>query len=107
MNSFIARVDIGTIFNSPFGRSGGGIGNFVSIIVSNAVAFAGIILFILLIVGGIMIIAGAGSGNKDQVGKGQKAATSALVGFLIIFIAYWIIRLVESIFGFNILNPGF
>lgn len=107
MNTFISQVNIGTHYNSPFGKSGGGIGDFVSIILSNAVAFAGIALFILLIVGGIMIMAGSGSSNKDQVAKGQKAATSALIGFLIIFIAYWIIRLAESIFGFSIINPGF
>lgn len=103
----IAQVNIGRFFNSPFGKEGGGVGDFVSIILSNAVAFAGIALFILLIAGGIMIMAGSGNNNKEQVAKGQKAATSALIGFLIIFIAYWIIRLAERIFGFSILSPGF
>jgi hypothetical protein len=107
MKHLIAQVNIGNLFNSPFGKPGGGIGDFVSIILSNAVAFAGIILFILLIVGGIMIMSGSGSSNKEQVAKGQKAATTALIGFLVIFIAYWIIRLAESIFGFSILSPGF
>lgn len=102
----ISAVDIGSVFNSPFGRSKG-IADFVSIILWNAVAFAGIILFVLMLVGGIMVMAGAGSGDKEGVAKGKKALTSAIIGFLIIFAAYWIIILIENIFGFQILNPGF
>lgn len=105
MNEIIAQIDIGTVFQSPFGRSQG-IADFVSIVLFNAIAFAGIILFILMLFGGIMMISGAGSGNKDDIGKGQKALTSALIGFLIIFTSYWIIIIIESIFGMQILNPS-
>jgi hypothetical protein len=60
----------------------------------------------LLIFGGISIMIGAGSGKKDDIAKGQKAVTAAIVGFFIIFTAYWIIKIVEIIFGFNILTPN-
>jgi hypothetical protein len=56
-------------------------------------------LLFLLIFGGISIMMGAGSGNKDDVAKGKKAVTAAVAGFLIIFCAYWIIRIVEIITG--------
>jgi hypothetical protein len=102
----IAQVQIGQIFQSPFGKGNMGFASFVSIILSNAVAFAGIILFILMIVGGIMVMAGAGSGNKEEVAKGKKALTSAIIGFLVVFLSYWIIVIIENIFGFSILNPS-
>jgi len=102
----IAAVPIGNIFNSPFGKTLG-LADLVSIVLSNAVVFAGFILFLLILVGGIMVIAGAGSGNKEGVGKGQKAVTYAVVGFIIIFTAYWIIQIVGRMFGMNnVLTPG-
>ena len=105
MDNLLSQVNIGSTYGSPFGRTRG-IADLVSIILFNAIALAGIILFILMVFGGIMMIVGAGSGNKDDIGKGQKALTAALVGFLIIFASYWIILIVEQIFGFSIFVPG-
>jgi hypothetical protein len=101
----IAQVQIGPTFGSLFGQTKG-IADFVSIILSNAVAIAGVMLLFLLIFGGISIMIGSGSGNKEDIGKGKKAVTAAVAGFLIIFCAYWIIRIVEIITGYAILNPG-
>lgn len=101
----IAQIPIGPIFRSPFGKGDVGIASFVSIVLWNAVALAGIILFILMIIGGIMVMVGAGSGDKEGVAKGKKALTSAIVGFLIVFLSYWIIVIIENMFGFSILNP--
>lgn len=100
----LAGVNIGSVFQSPFGKSLG-LADLVSIILSNVVALAAITMFLLMLAGGIMVIAGAGSGDKENVGRGKKAITSALMGFLIIFCAYWIIVIVEKIFGFKILEP--
>jgi hypothetical protein len=102
----IAQVQIGNIYNTPWGRTRG-LADLVSVILSNAVVFAAIILFILILAGGIMIIAGAGSGNKEGVGKGKGAVTAAVIGFVIVFIAYWIILIMERVFGFQIINPVF
>jgi hypothetical protein len=99
-------IQIGPTFGSPWGIGSKGLGYFVSVILSNAVAIAGVLLLFLLIFGGISIMMGAGSGNKDDVAKGKKAVTAAIAGFLIIFCAYWIIRIVEIITGFDIFNPG-
>ena len=52
-----------------------------------------------------MMIAGAGSGNKDEVAKGKKAVTAAITGFILIFVSYWIIVLLEDILNINILYP--
>lgn len=98
-------VDIGSTFSSPFGQEKG-IGSLVSVIISNALVIAGIILVFFFVFGGISMIAGAGQDNPEKAAKGKQAATSALLGFIIIFAAYWIIRIIESITGLNILNPG-
>jgi len=98
-------VDIGTSFNSPFGQEKG-IGDLVSAIISNALVIAGIILVFFFVIGGISMMAGAGQDNPEKAAKGKQAATSALLGFIIIFAAYWIIKIIESITGLAIFNPG-
>jgi|SRR3972149_4075993 len=103
----IAVVDIGRIFGSPYGtqQQGYGIASLVSLVLYNAIALAGVILFILLLYGGIMVISGAGSGDKENIAKGRKAISSAVMGFLIIFLSYWIIVILENVLGFRITYP--
>ncbi len=97
-------VNIGSIYNSPIGTTIG-IADFVSIVLSNAVTIAGVILLFLALFGGFAIIAGAGQGDPQSVGRGQKALTAAIAGFVIIFTAYWIIQAIEIITGLNITSP--
>lgn len=100
-------VEIGKEFGSPFGVEKG-LGNLVSTIISTSFAIAGIILLFLLIAGGIGIMAGTGADKPEQAAKGKQAVTSALIGFIIVFTAYWIVRLLEVITGVNFVTaPGF
>lgn len=80
-------------------------GALISIILKNVYVAAGILLFVLLIFGGFSIIMGAGQNDPKKVGQGQKAATAAAIGFLIIFASYWIIQLIQKLTGLEILNP--
>lgn len=99
-------VDIGRSFGSRFGQ-GLGFADLVSIILSNAVALAAIIFFFLIFLGGFFIISGAGSGNQEQTAKGKKALTAAVVGFFVVFTSYWIIKIIEQVFGqIKILEPN-
>ena len=50
---------------------------------------------------------GAGEDNPEKAKKGKQAITAALIGFMIIFCSYWIIKIIEIITGVSILNPGF
>lgn len=102
----LAQIDIGETFlgpNSEF-KELTGVGSLVSRTVTIALTAAGIILLFLLIVGGLMMIAGAGSDNPETVEKGKKAASSAIIGFVVVFVAYWIIRIIELITGFNFIT---
>ncbi len=99
-------VSIGDVFNSPIGVSVG-VGGLISIILSNAIILAGLIMVVLFIVGGISIIASAGNDNPEGAAKGKQAVTAAIIGFIIIFAAYWVIQVVELATGLNILQPVF
>jgi len=85
----------------------GTIGGIISTLLQNVYILAGIILFILLIVGGLGFIMGAGEDNPEKAKKGKQAITAALIGFVVIFCSYWIIKIIEIITGVSILNPGF
>ena len=100
----LAQVPIGPRFGSPFGQSLG-FGDLVSIILSNALVIAGIIFFFLILFGGISIIAGAGQDDPGRTARGKQTVTAAVIGFIIIFAAYWIIKIIEFATGLNILNP--
>ena len=98
--------NIGSAFGSPIGQGDFGLAKLVSIILSNALVIAGIIMLFLMIGGGIGMIAGAGQGNPESAARSRQAVTAAVIGFIIIFAAYWIIQIVEIVTGLNILNPG-
>jgi len=82
-------------------------GNLISILLKDAYVAAGVILFVLLLFGGISIILGAGGNDPKKAAQGQKTIVAALSGFLLIFASYWIIQLVQTLTGVEILNPGF
>lgn len=80
------------------------LGDIISNILPNIYIFAGIILFFLLVGGGLMFIVSAGREDPEGAGKGKKAITAALMGFLIIFASYWIIQIIKVITGIDFLG---
>ncbi|KKU12179.1 MAG: hypothetical protein UX19_C0005G0011 [Candidatus Woesebacteria bacterium GW2011_GWA1_45_8] len=101
----LALVNIGDVFNSPIGNTLG-VGGLVSIVLSNALGIAGLIMLFFLVFGGISMIASAGQDNPERAAKGRQAVTAALIGFIIIFAAYWIVQIIEALTGVPILNSG-
>lgn len=61
---------------------------------------AGLILFVMIVFGGFTIFTSAG--NPEKIKQGQGMIVNALVGFLIMFAAYWIIQILETSLGFKI-----
>lgn len=105
----LSQVNIGQSFNSPIGQEGGNtLGDLISILLPASLIIAGIVLFFFIIFGGITMISGAGSGDAQAGAKGKQAATYALIGFLIIFCAFWVIQLLEAITGVKFVTaPSF
>lgn len=58
---------------------------------------AGVGLLLMIISAGFELMTSAGDAKKMESGKNR--LTYAIVGFLIIFIAYWIVELVGIAFG--------
>ncbi len=63
-------------------------------------AFAGIALFAYLVWGGFDFLTSMGDPKKAEAGKNK--ITSAVIGFIIIFAAFWILQIVDVFFGFKI-----
>lgn len=113
MKNLLAAIDIGDelwlkpgigIGSSDTYKTTGGI---ISTVLRNVYILAGVLLFLLLIFGGLGIIMGAGSGDAKKTAQGQQAVTQALIGFVLIFASYWIIQIIEIITGLKILSPVF
>lgn len=62
---------------------------------------AGLALLGFLVGGGFIIFVSAG--NPEKIKQGTGMITSALIGFLIMFAAYWIIELLQLTLGITIL----
>jgi len=106
----IALVDIGEKFilkDKGIDNTTGynSVGELISTILPNIYVVASVILFILILAGGFAVISSAG--NPEKKAKGSKAITGAVIGYLLIFISFWIIRLIEFLTGVPIFSPGF
>lgn len=63
-----------------------------------------VIAFIMLLIGGIRwIMAG---GDEKSVEKARNTITAALIGLVVILVAYALIRIVEIFFNVNIITGG-
>ncbi len=63
-------------------------------------AIAGIILFLILVWGGFDFLTSMGDPKKAEGAKNK--ITSAIIGIVILFTAYWVVQLVDMFFGFKI-----
>ena len=62
-------------------------------------AIAGLILFFYLISGGFDLLLSGGDPKKAESAKGK--ITNAVVGFIIIFVAWWLTQILTRIFGLS------
>lgn len=109
MDKLLAKINIGDEFK--IGSEGIGvkagydsIGDFLSILLPNVYIIAGLILFFLILLGGYGLLA-AGD-DPEKLKQSSKAVTASLAGFLIIFLSYWIIQIIEVLTGIDIFKSG-
>ncbi len=79
-------------------------GAIVSVVVRNAVVLAGIISFVLLILGGLGVIMSAGSGDTKKLEQGKKTVTGAVTGLIIVVTSVLIIQVIATITGSDVLK---
>lgn len=100
-------VEIGKTFlnnSSTNLENTSGVSVYVGNFITGAISVAGIILLFILIGGGIGMIKGAGKSDPKTIEQGKQAATSALIGFIVVFSAYWIVKLIELITGLELIT---
>ena len=69
-------------------------------VVSAILPLAGIVLFILLIIGGFNFISSGGDPKKTEVA--QKTISTAIMGFILVASAYLILVLIEKFTGVKV-----
>jgi hypothetical protein len=62
---------------------------------------AGLILFAMIIISGFKMLTSAG--NPKSIDSAKQRLTWSIVGFLILFVAFWIMRMLEFLLGITIL----
>lgn len=67
--------------------------------------FAGVGLLLMLLAGGFTFLTSAGDAKKLEGGK--QRLTSAIIGFIIIFAAFWIVQALGIIFNLDAINKIF
>lgn len=97
----------GLLSADKLGDSGGQItlGSILSSAITYILPIAGIGLLIMILVAGFTLLTSAG--DTKAMEKGKQTLTYGIVGFLIIFLAYWITQLLGIAFGFNSISTIF
>lgn len=90
------------IFNTAANNT---LGAVLSAAIPFIFAFAGIALLVMLMLGGFSLLTSAGDSKKLDSGK--KQITYAIVGFLVIFISFWIVQLIGKIFNLSVILDVF
>lgn len=96
-NPYIAFV-VGKMNVLQFGTPAG----FLNALMPYLFSLAGMILFIMIVWGGFEMMRGAADTKAFDAGK--QRVVSALIGFGLLFISYWIAQIVQFIFGVNVLG---
>ncbi len=99
----IWAVDIGSL--SPTFGAVGSFGMLVSSVVKNAFVLAGVISFVLLVVGALGIISGAGGGDAKKMEGAKNTITAAVLGLIVVVGSVFIVKVISVITGVDVLSP--
>lgn len=77
--------------------AGGTIGDIISLLIKYLFPIAGLLLLLYLLYGGYQFMLSRGDPKAIEQAKG--IITTALIGFIIVFVSYWLVQLVAQILG--------
>lgn len=102
MKNYLAQIDFNALRGVfPSGslpaKENLSIGDIISALLPYLFVLAGLGLLVYLILGGFQLMASGGDPKAVDSAKGK--ITGAVIGFLIIFIAYWLVQILQVIFG--------
>ena len=82
-------------------RNWSNIGNIVSSLLTYIFPIAGLLTFAYLLYGGFHLM--IAQGDENGVKEAKAKITNAIIGFVIIFLAYWIVQALGIILGVQLL----
>lgn len=74
--------------------------DLVKIVTNNLFAISGVIFFLMIVLAGWNFIAK----GKDGIESAKKIMTTAVIGFVVMFAAYWLVQIISVLTGGGI--PG-
>lgn len=77
-------------------------GGILSGAISLALILVALVFFFILVIGGLRWI--TSGGDEKKVGEARSQITNALIGLAIVFAAWAIMRLIQTVFGITILG---
>ena len=80
----------------------GNVGDIISALIPYLFAIAGFLLIIYLLYGGYKYLLSRGDPKAIQEARG--AITTALIGFIIVFSAFWLVQLVGELLGITVIR---
>lgn len=94
----LAQINFGQLEQSTgYNFTNADLGNIISRLIPYIFALAGVLLFIYLIAGGFAYMTSGGDPKKAAAAQGQ--LTNAIIGILIVLLAYVIVQAVGRIFA--------
>lgn len=98
----LAQTDISKFtYTTGLSSSFTNLGSIITELLKYLFPLAGLLLFFYLIWGGFSYLTSGGDPKNMEQAKGK--VTNAIVGFIIVFIAFWLVQLLDFMFG----SPGF
>lgn len=91
-----------TITDSPYKEQLSTPGGIISRALEFIFPLAGLVLFVMIVWGGFEMLSTAAS--KKSMDAGRQRITYAIIGYILLFASYWIIRIMEMMFGVNIVT---
>lgn len=89
----------GGVFNPSGSKPMEGVASVVSLFLKISFVAAGLVLLFFFILGGIGMISSAGQSDPQKAEQSKKTLTSALIGFIVVFTSYWIVKLIGQLLG--------
>lgn len=73
---------------------------WLSVILKNIYVLTAVVLFLMIFVAGLGMITNAGNVEKQK--ESSKTLSSAVIGFIVLFLSYWLIKIIEYLTGIQI-----
>jgi hypothetical protein len=78
------------------------VAEIINLVLRYVFIFAGLLLFFFLIAGGFQLM--TSPNDEKSITSARAKITNAIIGFLLLFAAYWIVQIIEYILGYQVIG---